>query len=338
MTNRVHHRKPATVALVLTVLLAIAVVRSWSASDADDPLQFTEWATPVNLGAPISTVGAEVTPFISRDGLSLYFSCNNCPGGYGSFDIYVSRRASENDLWGPPQNLGPTINTGSGESNPVLSHDEHLMYFTSPNRPDGFGSQDLYVSRRHNRRDDFAWQTPKNLGPTINTPAAEAQATYFEDPHTGVIQLYFASDRPGGPGLRDIYVSTLQENGTFSTPELVAELSGPADDQSPAIRRRDGLEIFLESNRPGSLVNVAGRPSNDVWVSTRSSTSEAWSEPVNLGAVVNSIFHDSRVGLSWDATTMYLQTARPENVTPQVFDIWVTTRTKLKQADQEGDH
>jgi len=80
----------------------------WFASvlAAEDPPQFSDWSAPVNLGAPVNSVGTEVDPFISKDGLSLYFACQGCPGGYGSYDLFVSQRASVHDPWGPPQNLG----------------------------------------------------------------------------------------------------------------------------------------------------------------------------------------------------------------------------------------
>ncbi|HXE74889.1 MAG TPA: hypothetical protein VNN18_04525 [Candidatus Xenobia bacterium] len=295
-------------------------------ADADD--QYSDWSAPVNLGPPVNWIFADVDPFISKNGLSLYFSCNNCPGGFGGFDLWVSHRSRAEDPWGLPQNL-VALNTSANETNPVLSSDEHKMYFTS-NRPGGFGATDLYVSRRHNKRDNLAWQPPENLGGSINTTANDRMATYLEDELTGVITLYFSSDRPGGLGGDDIYASTLQPDETFGPAVLVAELSSPFSEQHPAVRRRDGLEFFLVSNRPGSLLNPMGQPSFDLWVSTRASTLAPWSAPVNLGPVVNSPFHDGRASLSFDNTTLYFQAAqRVGNVTP-AFDLWVTTRTKLQ--------
>ncbi len=304
-----------------------------AASDDEDVPQFGPWSAPVHLGPPVNTIFAEVNPFISKDGLSLYFSCLDCPGGFGSFDLWVSHRASVDDPWGAPQNLGPTINTPSNETNPTLSSDEHRLYFTS-NRPGGFGATDLYVSRRHNKRDNLGWQLPENLGGAINTPAQERMATYFEDDDTGTITLYFSSDRPGGLGSDDIYASTLQPDDTFGPAVLVAELSSPSSDLFPVIRRRDGLEMFLGSNRPGSVLTPSGlRPSPDLWVSTRATTSDPWSAPVNLGPVVNSPFDDQRAALSFDGTTLYFNSAqRAGNVSP-FFDLWVTTRTKLKEPE-----
>jgi hypothetical protein len=107
--------------------------------------------------------------FISKKGLSLYFTSATCgsdpspPGcrpGFGGWDIFVCQRATVNDPWGPAQNLGPAINTPYNEGAPSLSVDGHRMYFAS-NRPGGFGGNDLYVSRRHDKRDDFGWQPPE---------------------------------------------------------------------------------------------------------------------------------------------------------------------------------
>lgn len=301
-----------------------------AALDDDGPPQFGPWSAPVNLGPPVNTVNAEVNPFISKDGRDLYFSCLDCPGGYPGFDLYVSHRDTVNDPWGPPQNLGSAINTPANETNPLLSPDEHKLYFTS-NRPGGFGLTDLYVATRHNKRDNFDWQAPENLGGAINSTFNDRMATYFEDEEgTGGIYLYFSSDRPGGLGADDIYVSQLQPDHTFGPPTLVVELSSPAIDQHPMIRRRDGLEMFLTSNRPGSVLTPGGRPSPDIWVSTRATTSDPWSPPVNLGPVVNSPFDDQHPALSFDGTTLYFNSAQRAGNVSTFFDIWATTRAKLK--------
>ena len=87
------------------------------------------------------------------------------------------------------------------------------------------------------------------------------------------------------------------------------------------------------SNRPGSIPNVLGNPSFDIWVSTRASTSDPWSTPVNVGPLINTNRHDGHPALSFDGTTLYFFSAgRAGNVSP-LFDIWVSTRTKLKDAE-----
>ncbi len=324
----------------LTCLLAVGLAALLA---ADDPQQYSDWSAPVNLGPIVNSPGADAGAFISKDGLSLYFgswSCGPTPvppcrtDGYGQLDIYVSQRASVEDPWGPPQNLGPGINTSSNEQTPTISLDGHWLYFAS-DRPGTFGELDLYVSRRHNKRDDFGWQPAVNLGGGVNTSAIERGPAHFEDDETGTVTLYFSSTRPGGVGFEDIYASTLDEDAedeTFGPAVLVPELSSPSADTNPAIRR-DGLEMFLGSNRPGSILNVLGNPSFDLWVSTRTSTADPWSTPVNLGVIVNSSALDFRPALSFDGTELYFHSNRPGGF--GLNDLYRSTRTKLKEPDED---
>jgi len=303
----------AVLLIAASLLVAIPLV-------ADDSDEYSDWSAPVNLG--LNNAGVEQGPAVSRDGLSMYFHWS--PTGLSGNDIYVSRRTSVSDPWGQPEKLGPNVNTVSNEAAPALSPDGHRLYFQS-NRPGGCGGADLYVSRRHNKRDDFGWQPAVNLGCVVNTPAQEQNPAVFEDDATGIITLYFHSNRPVGLGGHDLYASTLQPDETFGPAAPVEELNSPWNDLAPEIRR-DGLEMFFASDRPGT----AGF--EDLWVSTRSSTSDPWSEPQHLGFTVNFVGHDSQPALSFDGTALYFASAaRPENVGGQgFFDLWVVTRTKLK--------
>jgi Tol biopolymer transport system component len=281
--------------------------------------QYSDWGAAADLAPPVNSAFAELAPSISTDGLSLYFFSDR-PGGFGGNDIWVSQRASVADPWDAPQNLGPTINTVHDDNAPTLTLDGHRLYFAS-NRPEGFGGLDLYVSRRHNKRDDFAWQPPENLGSGINTAANEAAPAPFEDDVTGAITLYFHSNRPGGIGADDIYASTLNLDESFGPAIVVEELSSPFLDRLPGIRR-DGLEAFITSNRPGGFGLL------DVWVSTRASTSNPWSIPVNLGPAINSAAADGRAVLTFDGTYLYFHSQRFGT-----FDLFVATRSKLKDPD-----
>ena len=322
----------ATLASILVLALASLLVASGRTDDDDEGApRFSDWSAPVNLGPPVSALltvspvrGAELNPFISRDGLSLYFASDR-PGGFGGFDIWVSKRPSVNDPWGEPQNLGPNVNTPSTENSPALSLDGRRLYFQS-DRPGGFGDLDLYVSERVHKRDNLAWQAATNLGGNINTSFNENTPFLFEDDETGTTTLYFSSNRPGGPGGGDVYASILNdedEEETFEPAVLVPDLSTPEADGSPVFRR-DGLEVFQSANRTGSTGG------SDLWVRTRASTSDPWSPPVNLGPIVNTQFQENRPALSRKGTELYFASNRPS---PGGFDIYISTRTKLKQPD-----
>jgi len=289
---------------------------------ADDPPRFSDWSAPVNLGPTVNSSSTEAGVFITKDGLSLYFSSRR-PGGYGDLDLWVSRRATVDEDWGVPENLGPDINTSASDTTPMISLDGHRLYYAST-RPGGFGGLDIWVSRRHNKRDDRGWQPPVNLGGAVNTLSTERGPTEFEDDATGDIVLYFSSARPGGLGSEDIYASTMQADENYAPAVNIETLNSAFSDSVPAVRR-DGLEIFLSSYRTGQLGG------GDIWVATRPSTSDPWSEPTNLGAMVNSTALDFRPAISFDGTALYFHSARLGGFGD--YDLYVATRTREKGRD-----
>lgn len=268
--------------------------------------RYSEWSESVNLGPSVNSPANDLAAEMSKDGLSLYFGSNR-PGGFGANDIYVSRRATVDEPWGTPVNLGPVINSAFGDAGPHLSRDGHLLFFTS-GRP-GFGGNDIWVSRRTNTNDDFAWETPINLGPPVNTADGEL------GPNMRGREFYFWRG-PGTAG--DIYVSHMRGDD-FETPIAIAELNSPAHDEKPSIRF-DGHEIYLASDRPGGVGDL------DIWVSTRRSNGDAWETPVNLGRTINTPFQDRRPALSADGTMLFFDSTRPGGVGG--MDLYVATRSK----------
>lgn len=278
---------------------------------------FSEWSTPVNLGAVINSAWVDAGAAMSKNGLSLYFNSDR-PGGFGNQDIWVSQRASLDAPWGTPFNLGPVINSSALDSVPSFSRDEHWMFFNST-RPGGFGQLDMWASYRVNIHDDFAWTDPINLGGNVNSAFFDGGAWLFENDEGGSPLLFFVSTRPGGLGNFDIYVSAIAANGSIGPAALVRELSSAANDRRPSVRF-DGLEVFFDSDRPGS----AGA---DLWTSSREEVSQPWSNPVNLGTVVNSASDDIQPFIAADRQTLILASNRPGGYGDH--DLYVTTRARV---------
>jgi Tol biopolymer transport system component len=309
-----------------------------------DQAAYGPWSAPVNLGPVVNSSYNDNHPAISRDGLSLYITSGR-PGGVNGAnvpqfeEIWVSQRASRDADWAPPVNLGPAINIiGSNTGSPTFTPDGHRMYFHS-NRPGFCGLADLYGARRHDKRDDFGWEPAENLGCVVNGPANDNGPTYFEDETTGITTLYFTSTRLGGPGDYDIYASTRGgDEGEFRPAVLVPELSSPFRDTRTAIRR-DGLEMFLSSGRPGDDVVGHSAGSEDLWVSTRATTSDVWSPPLNLnlvnqrlgGPAINGPAFDGAPALSFDGTTLFFFSDRPGGFGKR--DLYMTTRALLRGPD-----
>lgn len=258
-----------------------------------------------------NTSSGEGCPFVAPDDKT-FFIASNRPGGLGGLDIYMSTRASPSDPWGEPVNVGPPVNSPANDFCPTLASDGHTFYFVSA-RQDGVegrdwcGGGDIYVTRIG---EGNHFDTPRNLGCEVNSPATEYSPFPVQAEASDPV-LYFSSNRPGLGDGGDIYRSR-SNGGAFGPAELVPGINSAYDDGQPNLRR-DGLEIFFYSTRPGDVA----QGDKDIYVATRASVTEPWSTPVNLGPNVNTAQSDSRPSLSWDGTTLYFGSAG---------DIYVTTR------------
>jgi Tol biopolymer transport system component len=297
--------------LALTTIVTILAAAPIAAESDDNDAKFGAWSAPMNLGTTINSPFADFGAGLSQDGKSLYFASNR-PGGLGLADLWVSQRANKNGEWGIPVNLGPTVNSARQEAVPSFSRDGHWMFFAS-DRTGGLGMNDIWVSFRANPNDDFAWQTPVNLGAPINSASFDAGPVLIEDDDQDI--LYFNSDRGGQ---QDFYMSVRSKEGTFGTPTLVTTLNSPASDQRLTIRK-DRLEVFFFSTRAPSAAN-------DLWTSTREARNAAWAAPTNV-AVLNSAANDFQPTLSRDGRTMIFASDRPGGLGS--IDLYVTTRSRV---------
>lgn len=307
-------RRVATAAAVVLVLASLAGPAPAAAQE------FSPWSTPVNLGTVVNTTSTDGCPAIAKSDLTLFFASNRA-GGYGGFDIYVTQRESVFDPWEAPQNAGPAINGSANEICPTLALNGRQLYFVS-DRAGGCGAQDLYVARRTDKRDDFSWQAPDNLGCLVNSSANDFTPSLFDDEHSGQTVLYFSSNRAGGAGGTDIYYATTDEHGVFDVAVIDWSLSTSADDQRPNVRK-DGLEIFFDSTRPGSQ-------GADLWAATRADAADPWSSATNL-TTVNSSATEGRPSLSFDGRTLYFMSSRSGG--SGGIDLYVTDRSKVGDKD-----
>jgi len=102
-----------------------------------------DWGTPSNLGPVVNSSNADYMSHISTDSLLLYFSSER-PGGLGLRDLWMTTRATINDEWGEPVNLGSTVNSSSNERRMCISSDG-LMLLLQSDRPKGSGAVDIYI-------------------------------------------------------------------------------------------------------------------------------------------------------------------------------------------------
>ena len=300
---------------------------------ADHTAKFSAWSEPVSVGPAINSSGFnDQQAVLSKDGLSLYFASARpeFPAD-ANFDLnlWVSQRACADQgcPWGTPVNLGSTVNSSVNDFAPALSRDEHWLFFAS-GRP-GAGSGDIWVSFRANVHDEFGWEAPVNLGAGVNTTGFEGGPTYFENEDVGTPQLFFNKNPLPSNAGGDIYVSGQAADGSWGTAVPVPELNGDSTDQHPSVAP-NGLEIYLFSNRLGSILIPAGTTtSNDIWVSARETVLAPWSPPTNLGAPINTAAEESGPSIFSRGQTEELYFTRNVATAPAIDrDIFVSKRTR----------
>ncbi len=303
---------------------APAGVQSAPRGLAADRAAYSEWSSASNIEQAMpgahanfnTPTFAEGCPFIAPDGKTFFIASNRL-GGRGGLDIWMSTRATVDEPWGEPVNVGEPVNSAVDDFCPTIARDMRTFYFASRRQVgvqgmDWCGGSDLYVTRR---RDDGSFEPPRNLGCDVNSSADEFGPFPVEERASGPV-LYFSSARPGYGSSGNLYRSE-SHGGVFGSPELVPGVNSLVDDGQPNLSR-DGLELFFYSARS----NVPGVPKdNDIYVSTRASASGPWSAPTNLGPAVNSGASETRPSLSWDGTTLYFGSTRAGS-----NDIYVTTR------------
>jgi outer membrane protein OmpA-like peptidoglycan-associated protein len=161
------------------------------------------WSNPVNLPGKVNSTHWETQPSLSADGKTLYFIRGlRSRDGKRDSDIYVSHLISDG-TWSIAEPLPPHINSNQNEESVLIHPDGKTLYFASRGHI-GMGGSDLYVSRMDAKGN---WGLPQNLGFPINTLSDEN--SLMVSPEGDI--AYFASDRPGGYGLMDIYCFELQK-------------------------------------------------------------------------------------------------------------------------------
>ena len=232
---------------------------------------------------------AEYLPVVSVDGQQLIFTAVV----RGDENFYISERDAATGEWLPAQELAG-VNTDQNEGAETISADGRTIVFTGCNRPGGKGSCDLYYSERRDGR----WTPPANLGAPVNTRNWESLPALSADGNT----LYFSSNRPGGLGGKDLYVSRRVRGGGWSEPEnLGAPVNTAADDQSPFLHPDGRSLYFMSQGHPG----MGGY---DLFVSRLEG--KQWATPENLGYPINTKNDEGALFITLDGRTAYFATDR----------------------------
>lgn len=256
-----------------------------------------------NVGEPVNSISGEYVPVISADETVLIFTYRGpkSTGGLmntkfqpdkdGDYyeDIFICHKLD--GKWQAPQSIGTNINTKGHDASIALSADgQKLFIFKSTLKDKG----DIYMSILKGNE----WSTPERLGKNINTSSWEGSVCLSSDEKT----LYFASERPGGFGDRDLYVSKKTAKGEWGTAvNLGPRINTPYSDDAPFLLA-DGKTLYFSSEGHNSMGG------DDVFYTTI--TDSGYTEPVNLGYPVNTTDDDIYYVISPDGDRAYFSSNR----------------------------
>lgn len=231
---------------------------------------------PINAGSSVNSTLDEYMPAFTVDGSMLYFTRRKVVAGYNnSFMRYnedIMYCEKQGDLWSPAKDLPGLLNTDENEGAVSIAPDGSFMVFTGCNWKGGYGSCDLYISFLM----DGKWSKPANIGGPVNTNSKETQPSISFDGKS----IYFSSDRPGGYGFLDLYVTTRDDNWNFSKPINLGPVINTKEDEQMPFIHPDNKTLYFCSN------GHKGMGKNDIFYA-RKKLNSTWDSVMNMGYPIN---------------------------------------------------
>ncbi|QQR98088.1 MAG: PD40 domain-containing protein [Sphingobacteriales bacterium] len=263
---------------------------------------------PKNLGPNINSASDEYFPVLTPDMSQLFLTRRV---GYQE-DIYQSKLM--NNSWTEAKPMDSKVNTPTeNEGSQSISANGNLLFFTACNRPNVFGSCDIFYTYFNGKE----WTNATGINKPINTNYWDAQPSFAADGKA----MYFSSDRPNGKGGKDIWVSYLDEQLRWSEPQNLGDAINTAFDEQTPFIHPDGKTLYFASN--GHI----GMGMNDIFMSTLENGK--WTTPKNLGYPINTEKDEMGLFVTTDGSKAYFASSRIEGLGN--LDIYEFDLPKLMQ-------
>ncbi len=234
-------------------------------------------------------------PVLTADENTILYTVRLGASFYDDENIVVSTK-DDSGNWQKPVSISPNINSQFNEGTCTISADGRFIIFTNCEGRQGYGGCDLYISERQGEE----WSVPENLGPNINSRSWESQPALSADGR----KLYFISDRSGGQGKRDIWVSEKDaQDKWIKARNLGRSINTSEEEVSPFIHV-NGKALFFAST------GYKGFGGYDIYKSEKRDTT--WTEPVNLGYPLNTYEDQVSLFVSTDGKSGYYSFEKTE--------------------------
>lgn len=299
------------------LVVCIALLAGCAGSDPAD-IALVTGGVVENLGENVNSAWDDYAPAVTANGTLFFTSRRPNPRRLDFMDdVYRVDHIDRN--WEKPVYLSDVINTPESQGAISISPDGRTLYLALCRQPDGYGKCDIYVADWNERGTE--WTKARNLDNPegtdlqmstivddfnrINTTYWESQPSISPDGRT----LYFSSDRPGGYGGTDIWMSQKQLDGTWGRPvNLGPDVNTKGEERTPSIAF-DGRTLYYASDGYPDGENSKAAGGMDLYV-TRAQGSR-WSRPMNLGYPINSSNDDVFISSTLSGDTLYFASNRP---------------------------
>lgn len=271
-----------------------------------------------NMGKAINSKGQEIAPIISPDGKTLYFTRNNFEGNTGSpgrQDVWYST-LNDQGQWTDAANIGPPINNTGENAATSISADGKTLYLINEYRPDG----SMYFGFSHSFKTKSGWGFPRTMRITNLVKTAKTLEVTVSPFENVLIMSVEGFDSEGG---KDLYISFLQKDNTWSEPRNLGSVINTADTEGTPFLALDNKTLYFSSQ------GHAGYGEGDLFLTRRlDDTWLNWSTPENLGPAVNSPLWDAFINIP--ATGDYAYFSASDKVLGQedIFRIRMTPEIK----------
>jgi outer membrane protein OmpA-like peptidoglycan-associated protein len=256
---------------------------------------------PERLSKAINSEDDEYWPSLSADESTFVFTrlVGSALKAHPQEDFYQS--FWKDSVWTYAKNVGAPLNTYDNEGAQSLSANGMVMVYTVCNRRGVLGRCDLYISEKNGNK----WTEPMNIGAPVNSAAKETQPSLSADGRT----IYFASDKAGGKGGVDIWVTHQNEDGSWIVPENLGDsINTPGNEASPFIHP-DNNTLYFSSDY------LLGMGEYDIFYSRRNRSGK-WGKSVNIGYPINTsndeigLIINAKGNMAYYSTTMNPGTGR----------------------------
>ena len=241
-----------------------------------------------NLGSNVNSAYREIAPVIAPDGKTLYYTRWKHPDNLGNSknqDVWFSEM-QKNGKWSMAKPIGQPINNTEHNAICAISPDGKTILLNNVYLKDGSMAKGVSMSTKT----ATGWGFPKSI--TIKNFRNKSDYAEYSFSPNGRVMIMTGqfTETQGG---KDIYVSFLQSDDTWSEPKDLGKKINSADEESTPFIAADGKTLYF------STKGISGYGNNDIFLSRRlDDTWLQWSEPENLGSVINTVEWDGYFTIS----------------------------------------